>query len=399
MAPKLSRSAKTAANIAASHARAQQSALASARPLTPAQLVQPGIELSPAVASMKPDQVLAAFLGKPVEQAAVEEPKEATDTEDEATTTTEPQAAENAETETETQADAEDTSEADAETETETDAEITGSNVDGIVKALAKHPDLKGIAKRVTKLVQQNAERGEKLKQAEAISPVVLAATPDHPFSHVQHEQEVDAAVQSTLSEARANLRWLSRHLDGGTWAEGTDHPVDMSAEQVEQAITYYENVTDTAKQLGEERKSYLQKRTDIAKSLDVPVSELINPKVATRESALIREVPQLMKNAEYLQILADAQAGRIAREKKARGVHTLEVDPTKATPPATVKGASVKPKTATSSTAAPAARGSSTVPVRPPNAGISLADLRARAEAGNHAAQTELARRFMAVA
>lgn len=397
-APKLSRSQRTAAAKAATAERtlARQPQPAS-RPLTPGTIVAPGLELSPVAASMSPGEVMASFLGKPVEQAPEEATKEETETTVEDTAST--AADTSTETETETDAEAE---QADAETETETSVELTGTPVDGIVKAMAKFPELKGLSKRVTEVFQQNAERGERLKQLEAQAPVVLSPTPDHPFSHLKQADEVDTAVQTTVADARSKLRWLNRHLDGGTWDEGTDNPVDMDANAVENAIRYYEQVTDQAGKWGDQRKQFLTRQAEIASALEMPVSELISPKVATRESQLIREVPSLLNHPEYLQILADAQAGRTAREEKARGVKTVKVDPDKAktstssTP--SKSGRSVAASTSTSSTAASAAKGA-TIPVRSPNADIPLDQLRELANAGNQAAQTELARRFLRAA
>jgi len=204
-------------------------------------------------------------------------------------------------------------------------------------------------------------------------------------------EADVDAAVTSAKADARSKLRWLNRHIDGGVWAEGTENETTFDARQVDKLIEHYETISDQADKTGEARKQYLRDYAATVGTLEIPAADLINPKVPTRESKLIRAVPEIMKTPDYLQVLADAQAYRAIREKKAAGVQFVEIDPKKGkhTMESAGKG-EVKPKPASpSSNARPVAQGA--------EAQLTLDQLRERAASGSQSAQAEIARRFMA--
>jgi hypothetical protein len=118
----------------------------------------------------------------------------------------------------------------------------------------------------------------------------------------------------------------------------------------------------------------------------------LISPKVETRESKMIRQIPELMRDPEYLRFLADAQVGREMREKKAAGVKTIEIDPSKAKK---AESASVAAPAKAPTAAAPAAK--TTAQVRSPEAGFSYKELQLAAEKGSASAKAELRRLFLA--
>lgn len=371
----MSRSQKTAVAKAAQVQRQQ-----AARPAPPRQVLvdqaPPTLEVSPEFANRKHDDVVAAFLGKPVAEAAAAGTQEGETTEEDTTTeSTTGDVATEAETETETNA-ADDA----AETETETPAEGT-TPLDGITAALSKHPELKGLTKRITDVFKQNSERAEALKQLEAKPATVLPPSAHDPFSAASTEQAIDAQVASIKTDAKSKLRWLNRHLDGGVWGEGSEVETEMTAAQVDAAIDYYEAQVESIDKQGAGRKAYLASYAETVKTLGIPAAELVEPKVAHRESKLLRDVPEIMKTPDYLQVLADAKAGREIREAKAKGVQYVTIDPSAKKEPVTPK------KT-----------GSSAPTARTPKAeeSQSLEQLREQANKGSQRAQQEITRRFM---
>lgn len=388
----LSRSQKTAAAKAATVARAQPAAAQAqaARPvIVPESEINPGIALSPGVAAMSPDDVVKAFMGQPVETPAAVE----TDKGETTATTEEETQTETATEETETETQAEDETSTGAETETETNAE-PATQLDGIVKALAKFPELSGITKRVTKIIQGHTEQKERLKQLEQKPATVLAPSEADPLSHAATEADVEAAVTSALSDAKSKLRWLNRHPDGGTWAEGTDQEQSFDARQVDRLIEHYESISDNAAKAGDARKQYLRDYAATVETLDGQPADILNPKTPTRESKLIRAVPEIMKTPDYLQVLADAKAGREQREKKAKGIQIVEIDPKKGKTTAAAPKPNREPNPAASSNTRPTVA----APVSAETA-LTLAQLREKAASGSQQAQEEIMRRFMAPA
>lgn len=386
----MSRSQKTAAAKAAAAGRAPSSPAAPRPVIVPEGEINPGIALSPAAATLKPDDVVAAFLGKPV--AA-----EVASTEGETTAQEEETPAETGETqagETETETQAEDEGETPPEAETETGTEHgTASPLAGIEKALKAKAVPEGIIKRTLEVFQQKTELAERVKQLEGRPATVLSPSATDPLSHAATEADVEAAVTSAKADARSKLRWLNRHIDGGVWAQGTEAEQEFSAAQVDGLIEHYEAISDNADKTGEARKQYLRDYAATVEKLEIPATDLVNPKVPTRESKLIRAVPEIMKTPDYLQVLADAKAWRDIREKKAAGVQFVEIDPKKSKTGAAATTAGkgeVKPKPVTSSNARQPAAPSA-------EAALTLSQLREKAASGSQSAQAEIARRFMA--
>lgn len=374
---KLSRSQKTAANIAASMSKLSVQPASSSQ-LTAEQIAPSSLELSPEAAKHSESDIAKLFLGKPLETAPAEEQKEETEENPENEVTTE--------TETETETEEGETSE--TETETETEVESL-SRVAGITKELQAKGVSPKLIKRFEELAKQNSERGELLKRQDTKPILVAAPTDSHPLSNVVNEHEIDAAVKATQAEARTALRKLQR-MDGvgGIWDEGGENERELTAKDVDAWITHYERVLDEAPTIGNERKLYLKTYAETAKTLGKPAAELLNPKEETRESKIIRAIPELMRDPEYLRFLADAQVGRELREKKAKGVQTVEIDPT-----AKPKSGSVAAKAAHATTPATA---KAAAQVRSPEAGLSMDELRSLAEKGNQKAIAEISRRFM---
>lgn len=387
----MSRSQKTALAKAGAAAR-PASGPAAPRPVIVAENeVNPGIELTPGAETMTPNDVVAAFMGKQVEPKQGE-----TEAQEEETghTATEEGEVKAEETETGTQAEE---SPSDAEVETETETQTAGaSRLEGIEKALKEKGVSPGIIKRTLEVFQEKAELAERNKQLAAKPALVLAPSAADPLSHAATEADVDAAVTSAKADARSKLRWLNRHLDGGVWAEGTEAEAEFSAEQVDGLIEHYEAISDNADKIGEARKAHLREFAAVVQKLEIPADEVLNPKVAHRESKFLRDVPEVMKRADYLEILADAKAWREVREKKARGIQFVEIDPKKgksAAEQSQGKG-EVKPKPGNSSnTRQPVAAQTSA------EAALTLDQLREKAANGSQAAQSELTRRFLTAA
>lgn len=382
----MSRSQKTAATKAAVSSKAATPAAAPRPVIVPENEINPGITLSPEAANMSPDDVVAAFMGKPVTAAEETKPGETEAQEEKKSTEGDTTSAE---TETETEAEG---SPSDTEAETETETETgTASPLAGIEKVLRKQSVPDGIIKRTLEVFQEKTKLAEQVKQLEGKPALVLAPSATDPLSHAATEADVEAAVTSAKADARSKLRWLNRHIDGGVWAEGTEAEAVFDARQVDKLIEHYEGITDSADKAGEARKRHLREYAETVAKLEIPANDILNPKEPTRESKLVRDVPEIMKRPDYLQVLADAKAWREIREKKEKGIQFVEIDPKKGkhTMESAGKG-EVKPKPAsTSSNARPVAQGA--------EAQLTLDQLRERAASGSQSAQAEIARRFMA--
>lgn len=269
--------------------------------------------------------------------------------------------------------------------------EAEGQLESGLLKELKDKP---GLHKRVKQLFAQNKQLKAQAEQAKP-EPEVLAApeVTKQWFSTARNEAEVEQQAQSITQDARAKLRWLNRHLDGGIYVQG-DQAIEMNAEQVDKAIEDYETLlgsVDTAKAA---RKQWLQQYAESYNTLADQAAELVNPQTPTRESKLIREVPELARRPDYLELLADAKAGRELREKRASGIQVVEVDPSKPKPKPAPSGAAQPRQTP----ARQERRGGSGDPAASsPLASESLEALRAKADDGDKRAQEEITRRFMA--
>ncbi len=348
------------------------------------------VSLTPGLEQLDDAQIAAAFMGDEivVEEAGDKKAKvEVTETEEET------------ETETTEESDATETTEAETETETETtetteeteQPEGEGSDLEkGLLNALKDKP---GLHKRVKGLFVQNKELKAQLEAA-TTQPVVITppAVAGQMFAGARNEAEIEAQAQAVVNDARSKLRWLNRHLDGGTFGDG-EHAQELTAAQVEQYIEHYENLVTSVDAAKAARKTYLQNYAQTVKPLAAEAQELVNPKTPHRESQLIRTVPELTRDPTYLQILADAKAGRELREKKAQGIQVVEVKPGQK-PAANGQGkpavkAGVKPAAAViSKPGEPPAKQALT-----PEA---LQALRAKADAGDRAAQQRLMDAFM---
>ncbi len=194
----------------------------------------------------------------------------------------------------------------------------------------------KGLRKRFNQLLKENPQLKrdnqtlrEQLEALGKAPNTVLSPSANNPLSTAKTEEEVDSQAAQMLADTKAKLRWLNRHPDGGTWSPGTDQEREMSADEVDAAIEHYESYSASLEKAKTDRKAWLKTYGETAKVLGAEsVSELTQPKVATRESELIKKVPELMRDPEFLQVLADARAGRELRDKKGKGIKFVEVKP-----------------------------------------------------------------------
>ena len=248
---------------------------------------------------------------------------------------------------------------------------------DPLDEALKDKPKLR---KRVKKLFAQNKELKSKAQELEQQmsalkeAPLVLKQpSVSDPLAGTRSVAEVDAA----LNDADEKLDWLDDHPEGGEY-----NGQAYTAEQVKEFRKFYRAVVKA----GPVRKDYLRSYAESLKGLSLDPVELVKPATPTRESALLQEIPELSRRADFLQVLADARAGRELREKKARGITVVEVDPKKSK-----QAAAKKP---TEQAKKPAPTGGSQRPAR--EGEVSLEKLRERAAAGDRSAQQKLEQIWM---
>jgi len=368
------------------HGSAGGAAAAAAAAASPVPVTNAEVSLTAGLEQLDAGQVAAAFMGSEVVLEEAED--EVVDGVDDA----------DADGDTDTDADADTDGEADADADADADGEADDADGDpepeghlekGLLKALADKP---GLHKRVKKLFEQN----KLLKsQVEAVTgePVVLTSpeVTGQMFADARSVSEVERAAEVAVRDARQKLRWLNRHPEGGVYGEG-ESAEELTPQQVDEFTEFYEEKLDRVADEKAARVAYLKEYKEVSKPLLAQAQELINPKVAHRESELIRKVPELMRVPAYLQVLADARAGRELRERKASGVQMVEVRP------------AAKPKmgaVAKSASASAPGKSSRLGGEAQGNQGLSekaLADLRAKAEAGDKQAHQAMVAAFMGV-
>lgn len=350
-----------------------------------------------------------AFMGLPVESPSKEQKKETKTNkteEGEGTGEGESEGTEGDETETDGEGTEGEGDETDGdETESEgTEGESEGDEPADGLDVLKDKPKLH---KRVKQLMADNPRLKREVealtKKVEAMSQqpeVVAAPNAFNPLAKARTEAEVDTLASEVTTSAKAKLRWLNKHPDGGVWQEGTDNALEMSAAQVEAAIEHYEDVMskiDTAKS---DRKAWLKTYGETAKALGADkVTALVKPTVATRESEVFAKVPELMRDPQFLQLLADAQAGRETREKMAKGIKFVEVKAGKAKPEGEQKpgkGGSTAAAAGASKPTPQQRQQQQKQPEKTPLTKTGLDKLREDAAAGVRSAQDELMKQFL---
>jgi len=246
----------------------------------------------------------------------------------------------------------------------------------GLEEALKDKPKLK---KRFETLWKQSREAKaeveslrEKVDQARTAPVAVLQPGASDPLASAGSAEQVQAAVDDAVDK----LDWLTDHPEGGRYGEE-----DVSEEDIPKYRAFYRAVIKGQKA----RIDYLAKYAETVKSLGegVDAQALVNPPTPHRESELVRAVPELLRRPDYLQLLADAKAGREMRENRARGAAVVTIDPNKQR---AAKPANGKP-------AAAAQRAQSK---DGNDSGRPLHELRERAAKGERSAQTEIAKAFL---
>lgn len=348
-----------------------------------------GLTLTRGLEQLEPDAIRAAFLGEEIVLPDPATDKGATDTTEETESPEEATEAEDDGEEQSTEADeaaTEDTTEEGEETEE--DIEPESQLEKGLLKELADKP---GLHKRVKKLFAQNKELKDKVAAAEAApAPLVLAPAQatKQLFSDAKSEAEIEQQAQATLANARAKLRWLNRHLDGGTYGEG-ETAIEMSAADVDAAIDHFEGLIPQVETAKTARKQWLKEYADTAKAVPAAV-DLVNPKTPHRESEVIRQIPELTRRPDYLQLLSDLKAGRELREKQAKGIKLVEVKPGEKA------AATTTPTPGTARAAVKSARPAAQTPTRKPLDRDKLQELRTRAAANDPDAQDAIREAFL---
>jgi hypothetical protein len=372
------------------HGSAGGAAAAAAAAASPVPVTNAEVSLTAGLEQLDAGQVAAAFMGSEVVlEEAEDEVVEVIDDDAADGDAAAADADADGEGDADGDADADPDAEAEGDPEDEADPEPEGHLEKGLLKALADKP---GLHKRVKKLFEQN----KLLKsQVEAVTgePVVLTSpeVTGQMFADARSVSEVERAAEVAVRDARQKLRWLNRHPDGGVYGEG-EYAQELTPQQVDEFTEFYEEKLDRVADEKAARVAYLKEYKEVSKPLLAQAQELINPKVAHRESELIRKVPELMRVPAYLQVLADARAGRELRERKASGVQMVEVRP------------AAKPKmgaVAKSASASAPGKSSRLGGEAQGNKGLSekaLADLRAKAEAGDKQAHQAMVAAFMGV-
>lgn len=365
----------------------------------------PEMSLTPGLEQLSADEIMAAFMGSPGGSPSKEQkegaktntkPKDGEGTEEGEGVSTDGDDTETGGEGTEGEGVETDSGESESEgTEGETEGDEPADGLDvlkdkpklhkRVKQLMADNPRLKREVETLTKKVEAMSQQPDVVQAPDAYNPLAQART----------DAEVDKLAGEVTASAKAKLRWLNKHSDGGTWQEGTNNALEMSAQEVENAIEHYEDLTgkiDTAKS---DRKAWLKTYGETAKALGADkIKALMKPAVATRESEMFTKVPELMRDPEFLQLLADAQAGRETREKTAKGIKFVEVKAGKAKPEGEQKPGTGGSRAAAADNAR--ARPQQKQPDKTPLTKPALDKLREDAAAGVKSAQEELMKQFL---
>lgn len=252
----------------------------------------------------------------------------------------------------------------------------------GLENALKDKP---GLHKRVKQIFGQNKALKAKVETLEAqvqtsgdTPAVVLQSSGADPLASASTE----AMIETAEEDAQWWMDWCEANRQGGTLNEGTDKEVKLDANQV---TTQLQAARKLLKALPA-RREWLKKYAATAKVVG-NAKEFTDPKADSREAKLLRTAPELMRDPEYLQVLADAKAGREHREKQAKGITFVEVNPKKVTKPA--EGEKPQPQ---------GSKAKVTQPVKKTEemTTATLSELRERAAKGDQAAKEQLMAAFL---
>ncbi len=277
---------------------------------------------------------VSEFLPKAEAEEAAEESESEEETETEEETEEAEETTEESEEESETE---EETEEATEESEEEEAGETTEeseeeSEIQGLVDEAGKKIELppaaqKALNKRFAKLTRQKHEAREKAQAAEAratelqtqldqaqAGPVRIAPDAEQPLADVG----TPAELQARIARAREIEDWALRHPDGAEIViddKGTKQFVEK--EVVANHLANARQILNAAPA----REQYLQMNANADR-----IAKAAYPKMfttGTPENQQFQRVkaalPQLMRFPDYQLIIADAMAGKVARESKGK--------------------------------------------------------------------------------
>jgi|GEM_PF-4674090 len=245
--------------------------------------------------------------------------------------------------------------------------------------------DKPGLHKRVKQIFGQNKALKAKVETLEAqvqtsgdTPAVVLQSSGADPLASASTE----AMIETAEEDAQWWMDWCEANRQGGTLNEGTDKEVKLDANQVTTQLQAARKLLKAVPA----RREWLKKYAATAKVVG-NAKEFTDPKADSREAKLLRTAPELMRDPEYLQVLADAKAGREHREKQAKGITFVEVNPKKVTKPA--EGEKPQPQ---------GSKAKVTQPVKKTEemTTATLSELRERAAKGDQAAKEQLMAAFL---
>jgi hypothetical protein len=277
----------------------------------------------------------------------------------------------------------------------EGDADEGKSALDkGLDKALKNQPGLrkriKGLMAENPRLKRELAEAKTQLEKRGAEPEIVTATSASNPFAAARSDAEVDRLADEMVNDAEDKLDWLDNHREGGTYGKG-ENAVEMDADDVANARAHYRKVLRGVEAAKTARKDWLKSFAETRSKLNGVAAELLSKDSDLPEAKLLRAVPEIMRNADFLQTLADAKAGREQREKAAKGIKFVEVKAGKVIKPQG-KSAETDPKGGKPATGKKVEPGE-----RKPLTQAALDKLRADADAGDKRAQQKLDQLFLA--
>lgn len=216
-----------------------------------------------------------------------------------------------------------------------------------IDKLTAKREKLKGDLEAVT------SERDKLRSTAETAEPLKLSATPDNPLSELTTAE----AVQTKLDEAQATIDWCEDNEDGASVSDGKGGTRELTKAEVRDIKR---NAANLLNRHGPARLKWLEDQSAATKEARTKYPKLFEAgETQTAARELMKKHPELLKNPRHLIAVGDMLIGQAVREGK---LVTVKAGTRPAIPPAKDKG-KLPPSSmsATSSTSAPAARGSKT--------------------------------------
>lgn len=201
--------------------------------------------------------------------------------------------------------------------------------------------------KRIMELRQADTEKAQRLQELEAAvtemqaaAPVAAKPTADNPLADIESE----AALEASLSEARATRRWARAHPQGGVLKHG-EKEIEVSAEQAADMLAGAEEVIE---EHAPARRTFLQARTQIERQ-----AETAYPWLKQKTSQGYLAVENTLKR--YPQLKAILPGARLAIADMLVGAQQRTAKPGAATKPSPTSGAAARDKLTPKAPATPA--------------------------------------------